>query len=432
MSGGDVALAVAAGAALLIVVAASGGASGVRIERGIAGRLIALAGAVVAGIAVYHVVSKPGAGAGSFSSIVQVKYGIAVAASGGLLMIVGGLLTARAPQVAAFEPESSPATPTFEPPQAAVVPDPFAAPAPEPEEHPVSDPFAAPDSEPRAALDPFADPEPQPQAASDPFADPPAPEPSGRGRLDSEPQVVRDPIRSRTLTPSRGSCIDLRAQPYVATRSVRRSRARAARTVASTIRAAVRAVRPIRSRIPTPSRARSDAVLGARARAEAAPPEPTPAFASAEPHVEAAQPEVAAAGRRVGGPRLVGLHDSRAGGRVPVGARRRRRQGPRSRRLRAPPACRSRRRAGPPRPDRAPAPGGQSRPERGSVTNTDPRCHQGCVVMSCCDFPRRAGKPPGRTGVAALQCMWTESGIDRSSRSSDRSDQEPGRSSRTW
>ncbi len=175
MSGGDVAIAVAAGAALLLITAVAGGASGVRIERGIAGRLIALAGAVVTGIAVEHVVDKPGSGAGSFSSMVQVKYGIAVAAAGGLLMIIGGLLTTR-PQAESAEPM----TPTFQPPQPAVDPDPFAAPTPEQEEHTVSDPFA--------------DPTPDPQNAVDPFADPPAPEPEAEPGflVDSGPEVVLD------------------------------------------------------------------------------------------------------------------------------------------------------------------------------------------------------------------------------------------------
>ena len=190
MSGGDVAIAVAAGAALLLIVAVGGGASGVRIERGIAGRLIALAGAVVTAIAVEHVINKPGGGAGSFSSIVQIKYGVAVAAAGGLLMIIGGLLTTRLPQPEAAEPM----TPTFEPPQPAVVPDPFAAPAPEHEEHSVSDPFAAPTPESHDHADPFADPvAPQPQVAFDPFADPePEPETPPRIVFDSEPQVVLD------------------------------------------------------------------------------------------------------------------------------------------------------------------------------------------------------------------------------------------------
>jgi len=195
MSGGDVAIAVAAGAALLLIVAVAGGASGVRIERGIAGRLIALAGAVVTGIAVEHVISKGGGGAGNFSSIVQVKYGIAVAAAGGLLMMLGGLLTTRAQADSA-----EPMTPTFEPPQPAAAPDPFAAPVPGQEEHTVSDPFAAPTPDPQHAVDPFADPVPQPQTAFDPFADPPAPEPEGEPRFvldsDVEPQVVldRDPF----------------------------------------------------------------------------------------------------------------------------------------------------------------------------------------------------------------------------------------------
>ena len=226
MSGGDVAIAVAAGAALLLIVAVAGGAAGVRIERGIAGRLIALAGAVVTGIAVEHVISR-GGGAGSFSSIVQVKYGIAVAAAGGLLMIIGGLLTTR-PQVESAEPM----TPTFEPPQPAAAPDPFAAHVPEQEEHTVSDPFAAPTPDPQNAVDPFADPAPQPQAAFDPFADPepePEPEPpdasigSVRGSGPA-PQVVLDRDPFADPDPRATACAAGRARP----RSVRGSRSRPA------------------------------------------------------------------------------------------------------------------------------------------------------------------------------------------------------------
>ena len=210
MSGGDVAIAVAAGAALLLVVAVGGGASGVRIERGIAGRLIALAGAVVTAIAVEHVISKPGGGAGSFSSIVQVKYGVAVAAAGGLLMIIGGLLTTRPPQAEAAEPM----TPTFQPPQPAVVPDPFAAPAPELEEHAVSDPFAAPTPDAHDSVDPFADPAPQSHAAFDPFADPePESEPEPRVVLDAEPQVVLDRDGFPEPTPEPRIVIDAQPAP---------------------------------------------------------------------------------------------------------------------------------------------------------------------------------------------------------------------------
>lgn len=109
MSGGDVALAVAACTALLLVLAIGGSlGSGVRIDREIAGRLIALAGLVVAAIALYHVVSKPGDGVGGFSPVATVKLGIWVAAAGGLLMVVGGLATARAPRVVALEPHAEP------------------------------------------------------------------------------------------------------------------------------------------------------------------------------------------------------------------------------------------------------------------------------------------------------------------------------------
>ena len=92
------------GARRLLVLIAGGASSGVRIDRGMMGRLIALAGLVVAGIAVYHVVSKPGAGAGALSASVVIKPGIWVALLGGVLMMVGGLLTGRTPAAAAAEP----------------------------------------------------------------------------------------------------------------------------------------------------------------------------------------------------------------------------------------------------------------------------------------------------------------------------------------
>ena len=52
MSGGDIGLAVAAAFVVLLVLVAGGASSGVRIDRGLAGRLIAFAGPGVAGIAV--------------------------------------------------------------------------------------------------------------------------------------------------------------------------------------------------------------------------------------------------------------------------------------------------------------------------------------------------------------------------------------------
>ncbi len=193
MSGGDVALAVAAALVVLLVIIAGGVSSGVRVDRGVAGRMMAFAGLVVTGIAVYHVISKPGAGAGAFSANVEIKPGIWVALLGGILMIAGGLLTSSTPKTAAAEPAPTPAgTPgdgsMFAPPVdgdvtmarpdpfAAPAVDPFAAPAPAPEA--VHDPFAAPEPyvTPAAAPDPFAAPEPYvtPAAAPDPFA---APEP---------------------------------------------------------------------------------------------------------------------------------------------------------------------------------------------------------------------------------------------------------------
>ncbi len=95
MHGGDVALAVIAGAALLIVMAVVGGLTGVKIELGAAGRFVAALGAVAVAIAVYHVVSRPGSGTGGFTNMVSVKYGIWVAVAGGVAMVAGGLTVGR-------------------------------------------------------------------------------------------------------------------------------------------------------------------------------------------------------------------------------------------------------------------------------------------------------------------------------------------------
>ncbi|HVP03054.1 MAG TPA: hypothetical protein VMT10_10835 [Solirubrobacteraceae bacterium] len=96
MHGGDVALAIVAGAALLVALAVGGGLSGVAIEPGTAGRFVAALGGVAVGIAGYHVVQRPGMGAGALSADVSVKYGIYVAILGGLAMIGGGLAVGRA------------------------------------------------------------------------------------------------------------------------------------------------------------------------------------------------------------------------------------------------------------------------------------------------------------------------------------------------
>ncbi len=204
MSGGDVALAVAACAALLLVLAVSGGAAGVRIDRGIAGRLISAAGLVVAGIAVYHVVSKPGSGAGEFSAMVQVKLGLWVATAGGLAMIVGGALTARPPQAEAFEPVSSPvieAQPfaAFAPPAAATAAtahDPFAAPV---------ESFAVPAVEMSAAPDPFADPVTEAPAPPpyDPFGEPALAAPSAHDPFAApDPCAAPDPFATPVEPPA--------------------------------------------------------------------------------------------------------------------------------------------------------------------------------------------------------------------------------------
>ncbi len=96
MHGGDVALAIIAGAALLVALAVGGGLSGVNIELGAAGRFVAALGAAAVAIAIYHVISRPGMGAGALSAAVSVKYGIWVAVLGGVAMIAGGLMVGRA------------------------------------------------------------------------------------------------------------------------------------------------------------------------------------------------------------------------------------------------------------------------------------------------------------------------------------------------
>ncbi len=177
MSGGDIAVAVAAALVVLLVIIAGGVSSGVRVDRGVAGRMMAFAGLVVTGVAVYHVISKPGAGAGAFSADVAIKPGLWVALLGGILMIAGGLLTSSTPKAGAAESAPAPAGTVgegsmFAPPVDGDVTmvrhDPFAAPA--------VDPFAAPAPAPEAAHDPFGAPEPYVASADahDPFA---APEP---------------------------------------------------------------------------------------------------------------------------------------------------------------------------------------------------------------------------------------------------------------
>ncbi|HEY5144193.1 MAG TPA: hypothetical protein VII98_11910 [Solirubrobacteraceae bacterium] len=111
MHGGDVALAIIAGAALLVALAVGGGLSGVNIELGAAGRFVAALGAAAVAIASYHVISRPGMGAGALSADVSVKYGIWVAVLGGVAMIAGGLMVGRATTsspAAAFAPPVAP------------------------------------------------------------------------------------------------------------------------------------------------------------------------------------------------------------------------------------------------------------------------------------------------------------------------------------
>lgn len=100
MSGGDVVLALAGGAGLLTALAMSGALAGVRIERSAAGRLLGLLGAVVIGVAAYHIVVKPGGELPGFEAAVSVRFGIHVALLGGALMLAGGAMTAARPPAA--------------------------------------------------------------------------------------------------------------------------------------------------------------------------------------------------------------------------------------------------------------------------------------------------------------------------------------------
>lgn len=201
MDGGDIAIAAAAGAMIFVVLLASNGGSSIRVDRGVAGRLIAFAGLVVTAVAAYHFVSTPGGGVEQLSGTVDREPGIFAAIAGGLMMLAGGLATAAGPRAAeraessgfSAQPGGEPAAaaafaPPADPfamsePASAAHGDPFASPqpqtgiaglqpfatAPDPAAGAAPDPFAAPAPVDAGALpDPFA--APQPVAASDPFA----------------------------------------------------------------------------------------------------------------------------------------------------------------------------------------------------------------------------------------------------------------------
>ena len=160
MDGGDIAIAVAAGAMILVLLLASNGGSNMRVDRGAAGRLIALGGLVVVAVAAYHVVNTPGGGVEQLSGTVDREPGIFAAIAGGLMMLFGGLATAAGPRSLASAEPSAPAVP---PSGEAVGAPPFAPPA---------DPFAVTEAAHVSHADPFSIPEPAPSALPDPFASP--------------------------------------------------------------------------------------------------------------------------------------------------------------------------------------------------------------------------------------------------------------------
>ncbi len=98
LDGADVALAVIAIVALLIAMALSGAAGGVRVDAASAGRIVAALGAVALAIVAYNAVSPPGGDAPAIfgEDLMQLRYGLAVAGGGALLMIAGGLMSGRA------------------------------------------------------------------------------------------------------------------------------------------------------------------------------------------------------------------------------------------------------------------------------------------------------------------------------------------------
>lgn len=175
MDGGDIAIAVAAGAMLLVLLLANNGGSNMRVDRGAAGRLIALGGLVVVAVAAYHVVNTPGGGVEQLAGTVDREPGIFAAVAGGLLMLFGGIATAAGPRAAATaEPAMAagpPAGEAVDAPPFAPPGEPFAVSEPVHAAH--TDPFASPaPTTGFAGLQPHFSPEPAPSALPDPFASP--------------------------------------------------------------------------------------------------------------------------------------------------------------------------------------------------------------------------------------------------------------------
>lgn len=208
MDGGDIAIAAAAGAMILVLLLASNGGSSMRVDRGAAGRLIALAGLVVAAVASYHLVNTPGGGVEQLSGTVDREPGIFAAVAGGLMMLAGGLATAAGPRSSG---RAETAVAVAAAPAAAAEP----GGAPVDALAPGADPFAMPEPAGAGPPDPFA--APQPVAAADPFAAPPepatAPSHSPLGASEdgsrvpdwagfSEPEPGLEPARQRDPQPA--------------------------------------------------------------------------------------------------------------------------------------------------------------------------------------------------------------------------------------
>jgi hypothetical protein len=105
LKGADVALTVAAAAVVATVLAASGAISGMRVDAGLAARVAALAGAVVLGVAAWHVVKTPGDGPAS--DWVHVGGGLWLAVGAGVAMLGGGLWAGTDSATTASRPRTS-------------------------------------------------------------------------------------------------------------------------------------------------------------------------------------------------------------------------------------------------------------------------------------------------------------------------------------
>jgi hypothetical protein len=111
LEGGDVVVCVAVVVAVALVLGAAGAfGTAVRVDPAGAGTAIAAIGVVVLGVAVVHLVHRPGGAAAA--DYVHVADGVWVALAGGAAMVAGGLLAAQ--PVSARGP-AAPVHPRLEP-----------------------------------------------------------------------------------------------------------------------------------------------------------------------------------------------------------------------------------------------------------------------------------------------------------------------------